>query len=484
MEQLSEFEVSLKTLLNIENDFLNVIKNHKSLSYHNFLNFLHTPKNKNKKYAVVLEYKGIYYSNIDKDYDFNFIYISQDCCNKFDYHKDYSYIHSAELKDYKNTTEYCFFAEEFKNKKEYLDFKKSAKFYVFKTSSFNKIEILKNYLHTDLNNLDYFRDFCNYAIPVLDSFYGKNYYDIQLSDDGKKLNLILKHKPFTITNSEKEKRNICGLYTSVHLIKGEKGIKIIRVEGFKLEYDLDDLLPGYRHSHLPTVSFNNLFSTSYYCLGSTHFNVFISSTENLTEELLELFLYQLQEYLTWENTDDSYIYLGATNDSKIPKLSVDSYNRGISFNIIEDTYIVQEYLNFISSLPRFEETITTEDKLDFFDKVKPYLRENNIQPRIQSLNQYYDKTEEFYNINHCIAQLNLSTVPFKTFRNKPFYTHIPVEELKNYIDEKQKITFSEESFRKLNEYLSSKAATIYTNSISLSSIDNIIRDNAENFLFV
>jgi hypothetical protein len=484
MEQLSEFEVSLKTLQNIENDFLNVIKKHKSLSYHNFLDFLYTPKNKNKKYAVVLEYKGIYYSNIDKNCDFNIIYITQDCCDKFKYCNNYSYIDAARLVDYKNNTEYNFFAEEFKSKEEYLDFKKSAKFYVFKTSSFNKIEILKNYLHTDLSNLNHFRDFCSYAIPVLDSFYGKDYYDIQLLNTGKALKLILKHKPFTITNSEEEERNICGLYTSVELVKGEEGIKIKKVEGFKLEYDLDDLLPGYRHSHLPSISFNLLFTESYYCLGSTDFNVFINSTGNLTEELLELFLYQLQEYLTWENTDDSYINLTTTSDIKIPKNSVESYNNRVDFNITEDTYIVQEYLNFINSLPRFEETITTEDKLDFFNKVKSYLNENNIQPYIQALNEYYDKTEDFYSINHCTAQINLSNVPFKTFRNKPFYTYIPVEELKNYIDEKQKITFSEQSFRKLNEYLSSKAETIYTNSISLSGIDNTIRDNAENFLFV
>ena len=179
----------------------------------------------------------------------------------------------------------------------------------------NKEEFLKEIkIAVDYHYAKTYINFVNSIVPILDAIYPNN-YDLQFDKESNHLNLLIKFDTFTIINSNRNTRDISGLYVLINFeMNGDEDVVVSEFRGFRSTYDLEAYKHGYAHSHLHAKRSGDLFRSTNFCTGSTGFTAVLAELrDNIDLEKFELFLYDLDNYVRWESLEGTpYIRMATT----------------------------------------------------------------------------------------------------------------------------------------------------------------------------
>ena len=208
-------------------------------------------------------------------------------------------------------------------------------------------------------------DFDNMA-NLLDSNYGENGWDIIGS------NIYIHFSGFYIKNNT-SKNYIKDLYTIISFYKNEDvGFKLT-LWGRRVTLSPMEYVKNYSHSHLSQGGFN----IGKFCLGSGPITQTLSVLQDTyTDDLFQLFLYQINEYIQWEsleggpyrkirnlyaNTKVSYDRSLSRIDrlykefiSKKVKYSISVSSNNIQVHIDEEDFMKKMYLSISDQVIKFE----------------------------------------------------------------------------------------------------------------------------------
>ena len=169
----------------------------------------------------------------------------------------------------------------------------------------NKEEFLKEIgIAVDYHYAKTYINFVNSIVPILDAIYPNN-YDLQFNKETNHLNLLIRFDTFTIINTNRDTRDISGLYVLISFtINDEEDVVVSEFKGFRSTYDLEAYKHGYAHSHLNVKRSSDLFRATSFCTGSTGFTAVLAELRDKIDlEKFELFLYDLDNYVRWESLE-------------------------------------------------------------------------------------------------------------------------------------------------------------------------------------
>lgn len=316
-------------------------------------------------------------------------------------------------------------------------------------------------------NITNFKNFVKRIIPILDIVYPEN-YDIQYDIQAKRLDVLIRFKNITITNSNGSSKQIENLYVNLRFYYdyGHNSIRLENFRGFKSTYSLQDFSTGYCHSHLHRREHTSLFRPTNFCTGSTSITVTISdfSSGTITDEAFEVFLYDLENYVSWESLEGTpYIKMDTTNYYNISPTSTNAITKAQITESIEKYFIngtIKPVIDISIINGDTEVLIQNEQELlvelGKHSIVKGIL---NINGKLEPVTRYNkDLLRDRYNEA-------FSRIEFKTFRNEEIkyeiqqqedeqegeYPHPEIfEQFKRDIREKVRECFISEQFQNLS----------------------------------
>lgn len=217
------------------------------------------------------------------------------------------------------------------------------------------------------------------------------------------VNITIHFPELNITNRNELSHTIKDLYVRLTFNK-VTGKLLERPQGTKLTYSLAEYSSKYIHSHLPPYSID---SFSPFCLGATAFAEFVAvlQTERPTEDQLEYFLYQLDNYLVWESLEGgpynriSNIAVKINNGRSISTLGKDyiimliKELENIPINVVPGNYYYEYHVdrdnpNFLCNIGNIALDLGLGDSfLYFYDPVTSTYFEGSNDPN--SINGHY-----------------------------------------------------------------------------------------------
>jgi len=177
--------------------------------------------------------------------------------------------------------------------------------------------------------------------PILEDLYPKRW-------SWNKKDEILVHFPaFTISNSKGERHDIKDLYIKLtyrHINKTFDGY----INGARTSITKSELNGNYAHSHLPSITENNVGTFSDFCLGRSTLSMLLSDlvTLEMVENKLEdiklrfmLVLMEIENYLQWESLEGGpYRQISNINSGELKSLT-HSDSRMLSKPILENIWM-------------------------------------------------------------------------------------------------------------------------------------------------
>lgn len=163
-------------------------------------------------------------------------------------------------------------------------------------------------------------------ITILNQVYGENwdfdlrrdpkYYDSDEDDwirrDGYGLYVVLHFPELTISNSNDAQHETKNLFVALHLLPSELNIQDSlcfeqEIMGCRSSYTYKEWLSGWSHSHLMSnrpKAYRHCLKGQEFCLGQNELLDQMSSLmEEWTEEMLELFLMSIDNFVRWESLE-------------------------------------------------------------------------------------------------------------------------------------------------------------------------------------
>jgi len=167
---------------------------------------------------------------------------------------------------------------------------------------------------------------------ILDSTYGQDKWDTYNNS------IVIHFTDFYITNGQ-SKNYMKDLYVLLSFNMGDKQ-QTIDLEGIRATVSPMEFIKSYGHSHLS----NGCFCKGHFCLGSGP----ISQTKYLlmpgdyTEDIFQLFLYQLNDYVKWESIQGG------------PYRRINSIYANTKVNYAKSINLDHAYKQFIANKCKFE----------------------------------------------------------------------------------------------------------------------------------
>lgn len=192
--------------------------------------------------------------------------------------------------------------------------------------------------------------------PILDKYFPNRWYYEPITGY-----IYLSYPELTLTNSIGMSHTIYDLVIRVNIDCNTGAL--LSITGKRYSFTSNELIAGYRHSHLPVLKNGDSFIS--FCLGaSTGFSkLLLSLNKRNTSKEFEIFLIQLEEFLKWESLEGKP-HIGMVKIGR--PLQADGIGEELSQDKLQEVSLyVLELLTKNNNCIRF--IITNTDKFRVFD---------------------------------------------------------------------------------------------------------------------
>lgn len=293
----------------------------------------------------------------------------------------------------------------------------------------NKEEFLKEIkIALDYHYAKTYINFVNSIVPVLDAIYPNN-YDLQFNKETNHLNLLIRFDTFTIINTNRDTRDISGLYVLISFtMNDDEDVVVSEFKGFRSTYDLEAYKHGYAHSHLHTKRSSDLFRPTGFCTGSTGFTAVLAELRDKIDlEKFELFLYDLDNYVRWESLEGTpHIRMDTARvNNSTGNTSASSVTHGDMILSEKKFYKETEFIpNINANIVNGELEINILNERELMLEVAKYATVKGIMTNNNQLIQVERVDRELID---GIVENAKRYVEFKTFRNEEIKYEVQYE---------------------------------------------------------